>query len=334
MGERPNILFIISDQHNPKYLGHAGHPVVKTPNLDRLAAEGVRFTTAITQNPICTPSRMSFFSGQYCHNHGYYGLNGPNPNGLPTVLGHFRCGGYRTGAIGKVHCPEYWIEDDCEVFKEACAEFSVGGAPQYTAYLRSRGLVVDRDDMHLPEHPDGPQALDGRVSRLSYEDAVEAVDFAPTLCALAGLDPLQTADGRDISHLLRGEPGDVHRIGVTEFAWSKSVRKGTYRYVYYPREMFAGDYPDGFGELYDLERDPWEMDNLWFQAEYAPVVRELQSELFDWLVTTTRPKTVLGAPLVGGDQAIVRFNRSINRDGKLHPDQLRRAIEQGRLFYL
>jgi len=68
----PNILFIIADQHNAKVLGHAGHPQVRTPHLDRMAAEGVRFTNAISQNPICTPSRMCYLSGQYPHNHGDY----------------------------------------------------------------------------------------------------------------------------------------------------------------------------------------------------------------------------------------------------------------------
>lgn len=110
--KRPNVLFILSDQHNAKCLGHKGHPDVKTPCLDKLAAEGVRFDNAITQNAICTPSRICFISGQYAHNHGYYGLSGPNPDGLPTLFGHFRRHGYRTGAIGKIHCPEYWVEDD------------------------------------------------------------------------------------------------------------------------------------------------------------------------------------------------------------------------------
>ncbi|MBO47028.1 MAG: sulfatase [Planctomycetes bacterium] len=66
MSLQPNILFIISDQHNAKILGHKGHPNARTPHLDQLAAEGVRFDNAITQNPICTPSRVSFLSGQYC----------------------------------------------------------------------------------------------------------------------------------------------------------------------------------------------------------------------------------------------------------------------------
>jgi arylsulfatase A-like enzyme len=93
---KPNILFILSDQLNAKCLGHAGHPQVQTPHLDRMAAEGVRCANAITQNPICTPSRVSFISGQYCHNHGYYGLGGPNPGGLPSMFGHFRRHGYLT----------------------------------------------------------------------------------------------------------------------------------------------------------------------------------------------------------------------------------------------
>ena len=82
---RPNVLFILSDQHNAKVLGHQGHPDVRTPHLDRLAAQGTRFEACTTANPICTPSRVSFLSGQYCHNHGYYGLSGPAPRGLPTL---------------------------------------------------------------------------------------------------------------------------------------------------------------------------------------------------------------------------------------------------------
>ena len=56
MAKRPNILFIISDQHNAKVLGCKGHPHVQTPSFDRVAAQGVRFDNCISQNPICTPS--------------------------------------------------------------------------------------------------------------------------------------------------------------------------------------------------------------------------------------------------------------------------------------
>ena len=118
MSTRPNILLLFSDQHHAKVLGHKGHPNVLTPHIDQLANEGVRFDNAITQNPICTPSRTCWLSGQYCHNHGYYGLSGPNPGGLPTLFGHLGKYGYRTGAVGKIHCPEYWVEDDVDFFVE------------------------------------------------------------------------------------------------------------------------------------------------------------------------------------------------------------------------
>src|SRR5207247_1177119 len=104
---RLNVLYVISDQHQAACMGHEGHPQAITPNMDRLAAQGVRFPSAYTQNPICTPSRMSIFSGQYCHNHGYYGLNGPPPPfDLPSFLSPFRQPGYRTPAIGTVHTPD------------------------------------------------------------------------------------------------------------------------------------------------------------------------------------------------------------------------------------
>ena len=89
MSNSPNILFIVADQHNAKVLGHKGHPDVQTPNLDRMAREGCRFDNAITQNPICTPSRVSFLSGQYPHNHGYYSLSGRNPRRLAEYLRAF-----------------------------------------------------------------------------------------------------------------------------------------------------------------------------------------------------------------------------------------------------
>jgi len=522
MPTRPNVLFIITDQHNAKVMGHQGHPDVQTPNLDRLAREGVRFDNAITQNPICTPSRMCYHSGQYAHNHGYFGLSGPNPGGLPTIFGHFRKAGYRTGAVGKIHCPEYWVEDDTDFFRESGGT-SIGGNPQYRAYLLAKGVLQDLDAGRLQEQPPGPQSWDARASRLAYEDTpegwiasqvisfmeacqeegrpflveaslprphqiyapsepfwsmydeaeltlppnvdydmdaagkaphlkatadmaregewtvfeprtfeagrlrklhgylgcvtqcdhavgqmlewlrengleedtivvyttdhgdyacehdimekapgicsdaitriphiwrwpghfetghvadeiVETVDVSTTLCALAGLDPMQTSDGKDITHLLGGGSGELHDIGVTEFAWSKSVRKGKYRLVYYPPEMFPEEYPDGFGELYDLEADPWEMRNLFFDPDCAAVVRELQGDLLAWLITTTRPTTALGLDVAPGDrtvqgyggkfhdaasdQVITRYKASVNADGKFHPDRLRALCDK------
>ena len=68
MPARPaNMLFILSDEHNPKALGCAGHPFVTTPNLDALAARGTRFTAASTPSPICVPARAALATGQPIH---------------------------------------------------------------------------------------------------------------------------------------------------------------------------------------------------------------------------------------------------------------------------
>jgi choline-sulfatase/uncharacterized sulfatase len=498
---KPNVLFILADQHNAKVLGHKGHPDVKTPNLDRLAQEGVRFDNAITQNCICTPSRVSWLSGQYCHNHGYYGLSGPRPSGLPSVVGHFRRAGYRTAAIGKIHCPEYWIEDDCDVFHDTCGTSIEGRSPKYAAYLEERNLTHLEDHGGMQEFgPRGMQTVEGRPSKVSYEDGqegwsvreaisfmdgcakqgvpffvhvslpkphqcytpaqpfwdlynesaltlppnadydmklkaphlvqtakywrtgqwtlfeprtfdagqlrklhgylgnishvdhavgelldwlgrnhldantivvyssdhgdyacehgimekapgicsdaitrvpclwrwprhfkaghvatelIESVDLVNTLCALAGLERLETADGKDISPLLRGERGEVRRVAVTEFPWSRSIRKGRYRYVYYPREMFAKEYPEGFGELYDLDAAPWEIHNLFFKRRYADVLRDMKDEFADWLITTTRPVTIHPPATTRGHQATVRYSNATAPDGKCHPDHIR-----------
>lgn len=471
MNKQPNILVLFSDQHNAKVLSHEGHASVRTPNLDRLAAGGTRFRSAVCANPICTPSRVSFLSGQYCHNHGYYGLDGPHPGGLPGFLGHFRANGYRTAAFGKIHCPEYWVEDQCDVFHDTCGNSVGGRSKSYLEFLGGRDATNREDHGTFREFPHlRGQPCDGRPSNASFEESqegwaaartadfiekaaadgkpfcaflsfpkphqtyapakefwdlyddpallplppnanhdmtgkaphlrrqaeglrsgnwtlfepktfeagrlrklrgylgnisqvdhaagkaldaldrlgladdtivvytsdhgdyacefgimekapgicadaitrvpfiwrwpghvredrcvtevVETNDTASTLCALAGLPPMRTADGRDLSAQLAGGPGDADRIGLTEFAWSKSLRQDRYRLVYYPKAMFAADHPDGFGELYDLEADPWEQSNLWFDPAHSETVRRMERALCEHLITTTRPRTI------------------------------------------
>ena len=511
---QPNILFIVADQHNAKVLGHKGHPDVQTPHLDRMALEGCRFENAITQNPICTPSRVSFLSGQYPHNHGYYSLSGRNPGGLPNIFGHFRSAGYFTAAMGKIHCPEYWVEDDCDVFHESNsfrAGSVVGRSPAYTRFLRDRDIEHLEDHILLPEFGErGRQSVDSRPSPLAFAESqegwladtaietmqtaadaekpfllhvsfprphqcttpcqefwdlyeseqlssppnadydlqvagkaphfqamarqwresewqlvepktfaagrrrklhgylgavsqvdaavgklldhlrrmnlardtivvytsdhgdyatehgimekapgicsdaitrvplifwsptripaggvcheiVELVDISNTLCALAGIDLMETSDGSDISPQLSGEKGDAQRVGVTEFAWSKSIRKGNYRVVHYPRAFFPDEHPDGFGELYDLETDPWEMKNLYFDSAHQNKVHELRANLLEWLITTARPGTVsgvnsarFGSPEVNR-QRVLRYQTVTNRDGKINPKLLRQV---------
>lgn len=72
---KPNILFIMADQLRADCLGCAGHRVLKTPNLDALAARGARFSQAFVQSPVCGGSRMSTYTGRYAFSHGAFGNN-------------------------------------------------------------------------------------------------------------------------------------------------------------------------------------------------------------------------------------------------------------------
>jgi len=98
-----NMLFIMSDQHNKRVLGAAGHPMIRTPNLDRLAADGVRFTDAYCNSPICVPSRASFHTGRYVNDIRFWDNAIPYDGSVPTWGHRLREAGHRVESIGKLH---------------------------------------------------------------------------------------------------------------------------------------------------------------------------------------------------------------------------------------
>lgn len=100
---KPNFLFIMADQLRADYLACAGRAGLKTPTLDRLAAEGARFTRAFCNAPVCGPSRMSFYTGRYPGSHGATYNNVPLRVGEPTLGDHLRPLGYRVALVGKTH---------------------------------------------------------------------------------------------------------------------------------------------------------------------------------------------------------------------------------------
>ncbi len=118
---RPNIVLIVGDDHGRGDLGCYGHAVIKTPNIDKLAAEGTRFTNAFCTTASCSPSRSVILSGLYNHANGMYGLQHAshhfasfdNIRGLPVLLSQ---GGYRTARIGKYHvAPEAAYKFDVQL---------------------------------------------------------------------------------------------------------------------------------------------------------------------------------------------------------------------------
>lgn len=100
---KPNVIFFLSDDQRADFLGCAGHPVLRTPNIDKLARNGVRFTNMFVTTAICAASRASLFTGTVERTHGYTFGMPPIPKSLitssyPAVL---KASGYRTGFVGK-----------------------------------------------------------------------------------------------------------------------------------------------------------------------------------------------------------------------------------------
>ncbi|MEJ6639455.1 MAG: sulfatase-like hydrolase/transferase [Octadecabacter sp.] len=103
MTDRPNIVFICTDQQRGDSLGCTGAPWAVTPNLDRLAENGTLFENCYVQNPLCSPSRASLFTGKYPSNHGLYANGVPLPEGQHMFTRTLADAGYDCGMIGKQH---------------------------------------------------------------------------------------------------------------------------------------------------------------------------------------------------------------------------------------
>jgi arylsulfatase A-like enzyme len=147
MAKAKNILFIMFDQLRWDYLSCAGHPHLHTPNIDALAAEGVRFTRAYVQSPVCGASRMSFYTGRYVHSHGATWNRIPLKVGERTMGDHLRDAGMACWLIGKTHMKA----DD-----EGMAWLGIDRGSVIGARVEQCGFDVwERDDGMRPEGPDG-----------------------------------------------------------------------------------------------------------------------------------------------------------------------------------
>lgn len=106
MSTQPNIIFIMADDHASKSISCYGAGINHTPNLDRLAKEGMKFNHCYVTNSICTPSRAAILTGTHNHVNGVMTLNSKINKYIPNVAKHLRTGGYQTAMIGKWHLGE------------------------------------------------------------------------------------------------------------------------------------------------------------------------------------------------------------------------------------
>ncbi|OUC06973.1 hypothetical protein RY27_17745 [Litorilinea aerophila] len=135
MNDRPNVLVIMVDQMKATASHLYGNPFCTTPNLQRLAEEGVRYEHAFTPHPLCVPARISFWTGQYPHSHGGRRNETLMPGGAVHGPRLWKEAGYHVGLIGKNHC--FAEPDDLALFDTWC-EISHGGLP---ANPTTRGMA-------------------------------------------------------------------------------------------------------------------------------------------------------------------------------------------------
>ena len=143
-----NLLVIQGDEHRFDCLGAYGNPTVRTPHIDGLAADGVRYDESFCVYPVCTPSRYTFLSGLYVHQHLGRSNHATLPAGLPTFPKLLRDAGWRTKAVGKMHLAPTYL--DVGFDEMVLAEQNGPGRydDDYHRWLRASGLcdVVDLMD--------------------------------------------------------------------------------------------------------------------------------------------------------------------------------------------
>jgi len=156
--DRPNILIVYTDQHRYDCLGCCGNPDLRTPHIDRLAAEGVRFSNACTAYPVCTPARYSLISGVPAHRHGGFNNHSTPRPGLrffPELLAE---AGYRTAAVGKMHYTPTYLDVGFQDMLLAEQDGLGRWDDDYHRHLRSLGLVdlLDLEDQREEYRREAP----------------------------------------------------------------------------------------------------------------------------------------------------------------------------------
>jgi len=180
--EPPNVLLLFSDQHNADVMGCAGHVTVRTPHLDQLASEGVRFARAYCPDGICVPSRTAMFTGLYPRTTGvlYNADAPPEPNGLFPLHRLLRSCGYRTGVFGKKHLPRGLREDGWDASATTISPRLDPSDENYGDWIREKGQFDSHERDFKGSHSASLMSHLSRTSpanRTTAYAASKAIDF-------------------------------------------------------------------------------------------------------------------------------------------------------------
>lgn len=158
-GSRPNLLFILVDQLRMDCLGAYGNREVKTPNIDRLAEEGVLYKNSFCPYPVCTPSRYSLLSGRYVHDHRGWTNHCTLAADVDTFPKILRDAGYKTTAVGKMHHTPTYLDVGFDGMVLAEQDGPGRWDDDYHRYLMENGLVdrLDLEDQRREFRERAPQ---------------------------------------------------------------------------------------------------------------------------------------------------------------------------------
>lgn len=146
---RPNILFLMTDQHRFDCIGANGNRLIRTPNLDRLAARSANFQNAFVQAPVCVPSRVSFFTGRYPHSHRNRVNYTPADEREIFLQRMLKDAGYQTGSAGKLHYHPPTSEHARSTgFDRVFLDDGVAKTDPYSGYVKWR--EANDPQAHLP----------------------------------------------------------------------------------------------------------------------------------------------------------------------------------------
>ena len=279
----PNILFIMSDDHTTQAVGAYGSRLASlnpTPNIDRLAARGMRFDRVFCNNSICTPSRASIITGQYPQTNGVLDLDGRIPPERQLLPIEMKRAGYQTAMIGKWH-----LKEEPAAFDYYCV------LPGQGAYHNPTFLI--RGDRPWPENV---------IRKDGFHSSDAITDIS--------LDWLK--NGRDRSkpfflmHHFKAPQHDMHMAHNLAVPAHFGIRSDRYKLVFFygtdEHGSATGRTPAAW-EFYDLAQDSQEMRNEYANPDYAPVIRRMKRQLT--MEREALHETDAGRP---GIQAIIETN--------------------------
>ncbi|KAB7619515.1 sulfatase [Alkalilimnicola sp. S0819] len=225
--DSPNFVFIITDQHRADYLGCYGHPVLKTPHIDAMAAAGTRFDRCYVNTPICMPNRAALMTGRIPS------VNGVRHNGIPldptanTFVHQLRAHGYRTALVGKSHLQT--MTGNPPMLKREVKRPDYRQPPAGMDDASLRDYYDERVGQERPQHWASP---DARVDTPFY--GFEHVDLVTDHGDQAGGDYLHWLRDQGVDpDALRGPDKALPHDYVCPQAWRTAVPEELYptRYV-------------------------------------------------------------------------------------------------------